>query len=130
MKNYSILLLLNFIIFSCTNNETTEDLYVYHYSEKSKLSISSSEDSYMKYGVVEKGENTVFTYRFDAEDIEEIADDESGEVIQFEVDAGIKEFSYSDSKLSEIILVFTKVCYCYFPMEDTKNVPPLGTISG
>jgi len=121
---------LNFIIFSCTNNETTEDLYGYHYSEKSKLSISSSEDSYMKYGVVEKGENTVFTYRFDAEDIEEIADDESGEVIQFEVDAGIKEFSYSDSKLSEIILVFTKVCYCYFPMEDTKNVPPLGTISG
>ena len=130
MKNYSILLLLNFIIFSCTNNETTEDLYVYHYSEKSKLSISSSEDSYMKYGVIEKGENTVFTYRFDAKDNEEIADDESGEVIQFEVDAGIKEFSYSDSKLSEIILVFTKVCYCYFPMEDTKNVPPLETISG
>ncbi len=130
MKSYSMLLLLSFIIFSCSNNEISEDLYVYHFSEKSKLSITSSEDSYMKYGVIEKGENTVFTYRFDAEDNEEIADDEYGEIIQFEVDAGLKEFSYSNSKLSEIILVFTKVCYCYFPMEDTKNVPALGTISG
>ena len=37
--------------------------------KKSKLSISSSEDSYMKYGVVKKREKTAYTYRFNGEDI-------------------------------------------------------------
>jgi len=130
MKSYSMLLLLSFIIFSCSNNEISEDLYVYHFSEKSKLSISSSEDSYIKYGVVKKGEKTVYTYRFDAKDNEEIADDEYGETIQFEIETGLTEFSYSNTELSEIALVFTKYCFCYFPLEPSKNVPPMGSISG
>ena len=84
----------------------------------------------MKYGVVEKGEKTVFTYRFDAKDNEEIADDEYGETIQFEIETGLTEFSYSNTELPEIALVFTKYCFCYFPLEPSKNVPPMGSISG
>lgn len=130
MKKNHVLLIINFLAFSCSDSETLEEAHTYHFSEKSKLTVSSREDSYMKYGVIGKGENTVFKYRFDAEEEENIADDEYGETIQFEIETGLREFSYSNSELSEIALVFTKYCFCYFPLEPSKNVPPMGSISG
>ena len=76
----------------------------------------------MKYGVVEKGEKTVYTYRFDAEDNEEIADDESGEAIQFEVDDwDSRNFRIQIRSCPKLLWYLPKYCYCYFPMEAIKK---------
>jgi len=128
-KNY-LLLIIAIILISCSHDNSNGDEYTYTYTEKSDLTISTLEDSYMKYGIVEEGENLVFEYRFDADDEEQIADDEYGETIRFEIDSELNEFSYSNTELSDIDLVFTKYCYCYFPMDESKDIEPTGMISG
>ena len=84
----------------------------------------------MKFGTVASGENLVFEYRFNAEDDAQIADDEYGETIRFEIDEDLNEFSYSNTELATMKLVFSRDCFCYFPMDVSKNVDPTGSISG
>ena len=128
-KNY-LLLIMAFIIISCSDNDFEQDVYNYTFTENSDLIVSSREDSYMKYGVIEGGENLVFEYRFDAYDEEQIADDEYTEFIRFEIDSELESFSYSNEELLSIELVFTKACFCYFPLDESKDVSPKGMISG
>jgi hypothetical protein len=129
-KNY-LLLIMALIIISCNDNDSEQDEYNYTFTENSDLKIFPYQaDSYMKYGVIESGENLVFEYRFDAYDEELIADDEYSEFIRFEIDSELESFSYSNEELINIDLVFTKACFCYFPMEESKDVSPKGMISG
>ena len=129
-KNY-LLLIMALIIISCNDNDSEQDENNYTFTENSDLKIFSYQaDSYMKYGVIESGENLVFEYRFDAYDEELIADDEYSEFIRFEIDSELESFSYSNEELINIDLVFTKACFCYFPMEESKDVSPKGMISG
>ena len=128
-KNY-LLLIFTLILISCNKDDSNQDLYTYIYFDKSKLTINSSEDSYMKYGIIEYGENLVFEYRFDAYHQEHIADDEYSETIRFEIDSKLDKFSYSDDELLNIKAIFTPYCFCYFPLNESKNVDPKGTISG
>ena len=128
-KNYLVVLFLLYLI-SCNDSNLIKDNYSYIYSEKSDLVISTFEDSYMNYGATQDGENLVFEYRFDADDDEQIADDEYGETIKFEINQEVNQFSYSNTELANIDLVFTKHCYCYFPMDETKDVVPTGFIRG
>jgi hypothetical protein len=128
-KNY-LLLIITLILISCKDDNSSGDEYNYTYTEKSDLIISTLEDSYMKFGAIEEGENLVFEYRFYAEDEELIADDEYGETIRFEIDSELTEFTYSNTELSNIDLVFTKHCYCYFPIDESKDVKPKGIING
>jgi len=128
-KNY-LLLIFTLIIISCNKDDSNQDLYTYTYSDKSELTITSSEDSYMKYGIIESGENLVFEYRFDAYDNEQIADDEYSETVRFEIDSKLDQFSYSDDELLNIKAVFTQNCFCGFTPTESKNVNPVGTISG
>lgn len=128
-KNY-ILLIFTLILISCNKDDSNQDSYTYRYSDKSELTITSREDSYIKYGVTESGENLVFEYRFYAYDDEQIADDEYSETIRFEIDSKLDKFSYSDEQLLNIKAVFTPYCFCYFPLTESKNVDPTGTING
>ena len=128
-KNY-LLLIMTLILISCSDDDSSRDEYSYTYSEKSNLTVSTLEDSYMKYGIVEEGENLVFEYRFVAEDDGQIVDDEYGETIRFEIDSNLDEFRYSNDELSNIDLVFSKHCFCYFQMDESKDVDPTGIISG
>ena len=118
------------ILISCNKDDSNQDLYTYSYFDKSELTITSRQDSYMKYGIIESGENLVFEYRFDAYDNEQIADDEYAETIRFEIDSKLDKFYYSDEQLLNIKAVFTPYCFCYFPLTESKNVDPTGTISG
>jgi len=128
-KNY-LLLIFTLILISCNKDDSNQDLFTYTYFDKSELTITSSQDSYMKYGIIESGENLVFEYRFDAYDEEQIADDEYSETVRFEIDSKLDKFSYSDDELLNIKAVFTKYCYCGFALTESKNVNPKGTISG
>ena len=130
-KNY-LLLIFTLILMSCNknNDDSNQDLYTYTYYDKSELTITSREDSYMKYGTIESGENLVFEYRFDAYDDEQIADDEYSETVRFEIDSKLDKFSYSDDELLNIKTVFTAYCFCYFPLTESQNVNPIGTIIG
>lgn len=128
-KNY-LLLIFTLILISCNKDDSNQDLYTYTYFDKSELTINSREDSYMKYGIIGSGENLVFEYRFDAYDEKQIADDEYSETISFEIDSKLDKFSYSDDELLNMKAVFTKYCYCYFPLTESKKIEPTGTISG
>lgn len=130
MKFFYLAVLFYIFLTSCNDTNLIEDNYSYTYLEKRDLVISTFEDSYMNYGVIEDGENIVFEYRFDAEDDEQIADDEYRETIKFEINQQVNQFSYSNTELVDIDLVFTKHCYCYFPMDERKDVEPTGFISG
>lgn len=115
---------------SCSNDDSQADSYTYTYFEESELTITSNEDSYMKYGIIESGENLVFEYTFKAHDEEHIADDEYSESIRFEIDPKLEQFSYSDDELLNIKTVLTQYCFCYFALTESKNVNPKGSISG
>ena len=125
-----MLFIATFTLYSCSDDESNGDTYTYSYFENSELVIANLEDSYMKFGNVEQGQNLVFEYRFDAYDNVQIADDEYSETIRFEIDKGLTEFSFSNDDLAQIKPAFTKYCFCYFGMEAAKNVDPTGTISG
>ncbi len=125
------ILLFTFLFFvSCNKNEENLDTYSYTFKKNSTLKITSNDALYMKYGIVEKGENVVFEYRFDAHDDKEIADDEYSETIRFEIDANLNKFSYLNEELETSKVVFTKYCFCSFENDITKNVNPTGKISG
>lgn len=132
MRNLKLIGLLIFIGIhsSCSSDDSNQDLYTYTYFDESELTLASSDDSYMVYGSIESGENLVFEYIFEAHDEENIADDEYSETIRFEIDPTLEQFSYSDDELLNIKTVFTQYCYCYFALTDSKNVNPIGTISG
>ena len=130
MKKNFILLTLALCMLSCNDDNLNRDMYSYTFTEKSDLTISTPDDSYMKFGTIEAGENLVFEYHFTAQDDVQIADDEYGETIKFEIDNSLNEFSYSNTELSTIDIVFSKHCFCYFPMDASKDVEPIGIISG
>jgi len=130
-KNY-LLVIFTFILFSCHKDESNQDLYDYSFFDKSELTINSQEGSYMKYGVIDTGENLVFEYRFDKyfENAKAMADAGYFETVRFEIDSDLDKFSYSDEELINIKAVLTKYCYCGFTPSDLKNGNPKGTISG
>jgi len=135
MKQNYILILLSLILISCSDGDDNKSekivaKYAYSYFENKKIVLSSSDNSYLKYGLIEAGGNLVFEYRYTAEDNPAIADDEYAETILFEIQPNIQNFSYTDSELSSINIVFTKYCFCYFPKSNEKDKDPTGTISG
>ncbi|MFD1294982.1 hypothetical protein ACFQ5N_14150 [Lutibacter holmesii] len=130
MKTTYLFLIIILLFVSCSDSDSKQDKYYYTYTEDSELTIASIENSYMKYGNVENGENLVFEYRFDAYDEEQIADDEYTEIIRFEIDPELDKFSYSNEELQHINSVFTKSCFCFFPQDESKDVNATGTISG
>jgi len=130
MKNYIIPIIFVLSLLSCNNKETNSDTYSYTFTESSTLIISTIEESYLKYGTIEDGENLVFEYRFDAYDEVQIADDEYAETIKFEIDSELESFNYSNDELLNTNLVFSKHCFCYFPYDELKDVNPIGIITG
>ncbi len=116
------------MVFSCSKKSA--ETYSYTFQENAQLVIASSnEGSYMKRGTVVEGNNVVFTYEYQAENEIDIADDEYSEIIQFEIEPNLEEFSYSDGELIAINAVYTERCFCYFS-DETKNTSPSGSISG
>ena len=130
MKKILFTLLIITTIIACSDNDATQNEYNYTFTDQSSLTITSLEDSYMKYGSVESGENLVFEYNYIFDDNEQIADDEYSETIRFELNPELDNFNYTNEELLDINLVLSKYCYCYFPLDETKNITPIGTISG
>lgn len=102
----------------------------YSFTNSSKLKVTSLEGSYLKLANIEIGNDLVFEYRFDADDEESIADDEYSETIKFQIDASLENFFYQNIELSATKITFTKYCFCYFPLEISKNINPFGTLEG
>jgi len=130
MKRTILLLTVLLILLSCDEKESNLDTYSYTFTENSELIITTIEESYMRFGSVEEGQNLVFKYRFKAHDEVQIADDEYAETIQFEIDPQLENFNYLNQELMNSNLVFAKHCFCFFPFDELKNVDPIGIISG
>lgn len=132
MKKIYVFIVLGLWFTGCHDDDSVSeaDTYSYTYTENSDLIISSREDTYMEYGQVENGNNLVFEYMFDTYTDENIADDGYTEIIKFEIDSELEEFSYSGDELSTLEIVFTKICFCHFPKESEDDFAPRGTISG
>ncbi len=134
MKSRTIILTLMTIclslFISCNENEENLETYSYVFMNDSKLEVKSNDDLYIKYGIIEKGENVVFEYEFVEPGDVEIADSGYSETIRFEIDTNLNEFSYSNEELEIIKPVFTKYCFCSFENNAVKNVNPTGKISG
>lgn len=128
MKNNILTILIFLCMLSCTKK--SKETYSYTFQENSQLRIEPIfEGSYMKNGTVINGNNLVFSYEYVADDAENIADDEYSEIIRFEIDPALTEFSYSDNELDEINAVYSEYCFCHF-VDESKNTSPQGTISG
>jgi len=128
MKKSILIILICTLVFSCTKK--SEETYSYTFQENAQLTIEPYyEGSYMKNGTVTQGNNLVFTYRYEAEDEINVADDEYSEVIQFEIEPTSNEFDYSDNELVGIKAVYTESCFCDFT-DETKNTSPQGNIRG
>lgn len=130
MKKITLLLILIITFSSCNEKVSNLDTYTYSFTEKSKLTISNVEGTYMNFGSIEEGENLVFEYRFEAYDEVQIADDEYAETIRFEIESQLENFNFTNAELLSTNLVFTKHCFCYFPFDELKNIEPIGVISG
>ncbi len=128
MKNQLVLLFVSLLAFSCSKKNKVS--YAYTFIENAALIIESQNNGYMKYWSLEEGENLVFEYEYQAEDNEHIQDDEYAEFIHFQIDPSLNEFNYSDSELESINAVFTESCFCGYPDDELKDVPPKGNISG
>ena len=129
MNKYLLLLLVIFV-FSCSNDDTNNEIYKYEFFENSDLSISEIEGSYIKYGLISDGDKVVFKYTYVAEDEELLADDGYAEYIHFEIDSNLDSFVIDGEDLSVTKTILTKSCFCYFPDNENKNVKPIGAISG
>jgi len=127
--NKLMFFLLCFVMIAC-DKDNVDDTYTYEYMENSELTISTLQNSYMKYATVSEGDKAVFKYHFIAADEEEIADDEYSEYIYFEIDSDLENFLIEDESLSLANTVLTKVCFCGFLYESEKDVSPSGSISG
>jgi len=128
MKKPILIILILVITLSCSKE--SEDNYSYTFQENAQLVIEPYfEGSYMKGSTIVNGSNLVFSYVFEAAEEENIADDEYSEIIRFEIEPGLTEFSYSNSELNEINAVYSESCFCDFSNE-LKNTLPKGTISG
>ena len=134
MKHLFIFLCI--ILVSC--NENNSDLKntringvsSYIFQKNKLIETTTLENSYLKFGNIITGNKTVFEYRFDADDNEQIADDEYSETIRFQIDPNLDSFHYENSEMENSKITFSKYCYCYFPLEASKNVSPKGRIEG
>jgi len=116
------------LVFSCTKE--AEETYSYTFEEDAQLVIEPPyEGSYMKYSKVVPGSALVFTYKKETEGEKKVADDEFTEIIRFEIEPTLSEFSYSDNELSDLKAVYSISCFCSFD-DPLKNTLPQGTISG
>lgn len=130
MKKSFIILLLALLIISCNDDEFEQDLHTYNFYQNKTLVITSENDSYMQYGIIESGNNLVFEYKYEDYDDKDVADDEYVETIMFEIDPTLEKFAYLDDDLAIIKPVYSKYCFCSFPNSEEKNVPPVGRITG
>ncbi len=116
---------------SCSIFESkSKDTYSYEFVENSKLEINQLDGSYMKYGLISEGSNTVFIYRFEQAQDDDIADDEYVEYIRFQISPELQIFSLIDNDLVEANAVLSKACFCGFGNDEEKNVDPYGSIEG
>ncbi len=129
MKKGLLVLILCAIVISCTKEN--EDFYGYTFSTNAQINLQDFDNGYMKYTTVVDGTNLVFEYEFVRADEEAIADDEYSEYIRFEIDPNLNEFMYSgEEELTAINAFFTESCFCGYLLDEAKDVPPTGTISG
>lgn len=89
--------------------------------------LQVTEDSIIQNIEVISGNKLVFDHWFEKDDKANISDDEFSDWIYFEIDPDVKEFSYSDSTLSEINALYEYSCFCIGPFHYRIES---GTISG
>ncbi len=104
-----------------------EEKVSFQFFENSNLNIVPAENNIPKFSTIESGENLVFEYRFESEDVLEIADDEFVEVIRFEIDSDLNTFSFADNELGDLKIIQRKICFCAFE-ESTDAL--IGSIKG
>lgn len=73
--------------------------------------LVTEEDDNINFDLVD-GDRTVFRYEFSKNDNPEIADDEYGEAIWFEVEPNADTFQLSDDDLVEAHALFGRFCFC------------------
>ena len=112
MKFKKPFLFLIFIIcISCNlNNNITPKSFTYEFSENSQIVINN--DQGYEFISIEGGESLVFKYRYTADDDEEIADDEYSEILYFEIDKNLNNFSYSNDDLLNLQMYMQRFCFC------------------
>lgn len=130
-KPICLLVILCLLLQSCSIFESkSKDTYSYEFVENSRLEINQLEGSYMKYGLISEGSNTVFIYRFEQAQDDDIADYEYIEHIRFQISPELDSFSLIDNDLVEANTVLSKACFCGFGNDEEKNIDPFGSIDG
>jgi len=106
------IVMLSIFLCSCNSDDDsiTDEVIQHTYSTNSKIVTQDVND--ITFADIEEGDNLVFKYRFTASQDNDIADDEYGERIIFEIDVNATEFSYSDDELESILTFFNQYCFC------------------
>ncbi|MCM5664001.1 hypothetical protein [Galbibacter mesophilus] len=132
MKNFKlILVVLTLVFISCSKSDNNTDSYIYHFFKDKNLSIISNNETYIKYGEIDDGDNLVFEYRYTTQGEADIIDDEYFENIRFEIHSNLNEFNFTNEELiTNSKIVLWKGCNCFFEYDPEKDILPTGTISG
>lgn len=142
MKKLLLITGLITLLFSCSNDDTTEipldivhgptqpGAFRFNFYQNSQLEIVANEGTYQKWANRKEGNKLVFEYEFTADDEPMIADDEYSETIRFEIEKNTEQFILTGTNLTTSKATLTKYCFCYFPIEPGKDVKPTGEIKG
>ena len=87
--------------------------------------ISSESGEHEDFRVVD-GENLVFSYQKNDIDDPDLIDDETTNIIRFEIATDQNSFSFSDNELSQLSAYYDKVSFVFIPTTAITQ----GTISG
>jgi hypothetical protein len=110
MKNIGILqmVFLFLLIFSACEKDCKSDMHSFTFQEDKFIDtsdIATSQDVAFWLQILD-GNKLVFTYHFEAAQCESVFDDEYSESLYFEVHSDSTSFSFQDSTLSKIKLVY------------------------
>ena len=131
MKKILFSVLLLFPLLSCDENDPKADgcpngSCEYEILENSSISLSNILNEGLIVNI-ESGNKRVFRRTFIYPDAKDIIDDELTEILLFETDPGVSEFSWEGEELTEHKVLFGRFCYCaYFGYTPVSE----GTLEG
>lgn len=121
-SNYFFLILI-LICIGCSDNQ--DEFYLYKYFQNSTIELPETNNS--NTASIIDGNKLVFEYTYELEGDPEIPDSQFKEIIIFEIDPSLEEFSYTNQELVDINTYYRQLCFC--PTDDSILITT-GSISG
>ncbi|MBT8279491.1 MAG: hypothetical protein KJO41_10845 [Bacteroidia bacterium] len=110
MKPLIARILILILLLGCGSDDTIPSRKEYNLYQSASVLVETFDEEII--ASIGEGEDLVFEYRFISENDPDISDEEYSNVILFEIDPLLNEFSVTDAELQSISAYFTRYCFC------------------